>query len=383
MHIVYLYPHFTYPGGAGIFVLETAKRLRKKGIHISIITQTVTTDIVEKYKGLDFRCIGGPLPNTISFWMQYLLIYKKVERILDEINPDFVFPHVFPANYWGFLYKKHNPKVPCFWFCQEPSAFIHDIQIIDGLPILMRFLAKVSNPLMKLIDQNLVNYADYVFVNSDYSYNQCKKTYNLSKIERIYPGLDITEFPPYPPEKEDFFLCVSRLTKFKRIDIVIRALYHLKQKGVNIKLIIAGDGEEMNNLKTQSDKLGLSNKIFFLGKIERDLLISYYSKAIAVIFPSVNEPFGIVPIEAQAAWTTVIATKSGGPVESIVDGTTGYLIIPGSDSELENRMQYLISNKHIAIQMGINARKRVGDKFSWDQSCEQLFHAFTYYENNK
>jgi len=379
MHVVYLYPHFTYPGGAGIVVLETAKRLVEQGIEVSIIAQTGASDLSQRYPGIKFRFVGGPLPNTISYWVNYFRTYKRVEEILDRIHPDLVFPHVFPANYWGFLYKRHNPKIPCVWFCHEPSAFVHDRQVIDGLSNPMRFFARSSTPLMKVIDTNLASYADYVLVNSKYTAERYRKIYGISETEVIYPGVDISEFPICPAEKEGYILCVSRLTKFKRIDLVLDALSFLKQSGFNKNLVIVGDGEEKENLMEQSQKLGLADTVTFTGKVTRDLLISYYAKAQCIVFPSVDEPFGIVPVEAQAAWTPVIATRSGGPMESVVDGETGFLVEPNSVDELAEKILYLDQNREVVESMGISGRKNVETMFSWEKATGQILEVFTRY----
>lgn len=381
MHVVYLHPHFTHPGGAGVFVLETAKRLVKEGIKVSIIAQAGASDLPQRYPGIQFRYVGGSLPNTISYWVNYFRIYKRVERILDEIHPDIVFPHVFPANYWGFLYKKHNPEIPCIWFCHEPSAFVHERKVIDGLPNLMRFLARFSNPLMKRIDTNLVSYADCALVNSKYTAQRYRKIYGISEPEVVYPGVDISEFPTCPTEKDDYVLCVSNLTKFKRIDLVLDSLSLLKQRGVCKRLVIVGDGEEKENLIKQSRKLNLADMVTFTGKVNRDLLISYYARAQCVVFPSVGEPFGIVPIEAQAAWTPVVATRSGGPLESVIDEETGFLVEPNSVEELAERILYLAQNREIAESMGISGRKNVESKFSWEKASEQLIEVFTRYDH--
>jgi glycosyltransferase involved in cell wall biosynthesis len=379
MHVVYLHPHFTYPGGAGIFVLETAKRLVKKGVKVTIITQTGTPEILNKYPDIHFKFVGGPLPNTFSYWLQYLIIYKKVERILDEIKPEIIFPQVFPANYWGFLYKKHNPKIPCIWFCHEPSAFVHEMRFINGLPFPMRIFAKISNPIMKILDKKFVSYADYILVNSNFTATRCKKIYGSSKTETIYPGVSIEEFPDNPVKKENYILCVSRLSKFKNIALVIKSIFFLKKKGNGIKLIIIGDGEEKENLILQSEKLGLTENIFFSGKLDRELLISYYSRALCVVFPSIEEPFGIVPIEAQASGTPVIAMKSGGPMETIVDGESGFLIQPDSLDELVEKISFFIQNPMIAESMGITARKTILKKFTWDKTTEQLMDVLKRY----
>lgn len=379
MHVVYLHPHFTYPGGAGNFVLETAKQLVEQGVQVSIIAQSGAPEIIQRYPEIHFVFVGGPLPNTVSYWVNYFRIYKKVEKILDEIGPDIIFPQVFPANYWGFLYKKHNPEIPCIWYVHDLNAFVHDLRVIDGLPNPMRFFAGVSNPLMKGIDTHLVSCADYVLVNSRFTAEQSRKIYGISGNQVIYPGVDLTEFPSYPAEKEDYVLCVSRLTRFKRIDLVLSAISLLKQKGIDKKLVIVGDGEEKEHLLVQTQRLGLKDSVTFTGKLSRDLLISYYARAQCVVFPSVDEPFGIVPIEAQAAWTPVIAARSGGPMESIIDGESGFLVKPGSVEEITDKILYLSKNKEAAKSMGISARKNVSAVFSWEKASEQLLEVFTRY----
>jgi glycosyltransferase involved in cell wall biosynthesis len=381
MHVVYLHPHFTYPGGAGTVVLETAKRLVKMGVKVTVITQSGDAEILKAYKEIHFEFTEGPLPNTLSFWIHYFMIYNKVERILDAINPDIIFPQVFPANYWGFLYKKHNPKIPCIWYAHDANVFINDSRWINGLQFPMRFFAKMSNPIMKLFDKKMVSYADYILTNSDFTGNLCKKIYGITKTETIHPGIDINEFPDIPGHKENYILSVSRLESFKHIDIVIQSIFLLKKKGKTIKLIIIGDGPEKKNLIRQSESLGLTENVIFTGWVNQELLIPYFSKSLCVVFPSTDEPFGIVPIEAQAAGTPVIATKSGGPMESIIDGKSGFLIQPDSTDELMEKILIFSQNPSLAESMGIFGRKNVSDKFSWDNTSQKLLEVFTRYSH--
>ena len=381
MHVVYLYPHFSYPGGAGKVVLETAKRLVKMGVKVSIIAQSGNSEILKGYPGIQFEFIGGPLPNSLSYWIRYFGIYKRVEKILDTISPDIIFPQVFPANYWGFLYKKHNPNIPCIWFCHDPNAMVNDFRVINGLPAPMRFFATLSNPIIKFFDKKMISRADAIIVNSNFTAIRCKMIYGILKTETAYPGVDINEFPIAPEDKERYFLCVSRLDYCKRIDLVIKSVFLMKKKEKPIKLVIVGDGSEKKKLVRQSEKLGLSENVFFLGMIDRERLIPLYAKALCVVFPSIDEPFGIVPIEAQAAWTPVIASKTGGPTESIVDGETGFLINPDSSDELMDKILYFMQNPSIAESMGISSRKNVSDNFTWEKTSEKLLEVFTRYVN--
>lgn len=109
-----------------------------------------------------------------------------------------------------------------------------------------------------------------------------------------------------------YFLVVSRLVKYKKVDLVIETF---NQLGWNLK--IAGVGREMRVLKEK----GKSN-IEFLGQLTDEELIGYYQNCQAVIYPQ-EEDFGLVPLEAQACGKPVIVFSGGGALETVVEGKTG------------------------------------------------------------
>jgi glycosyltransferase involved in cell wall biosynthesis len=233
---------------------------------------------------------------------------------------------------------------------------------------------------MKHVDKKMISRADCILSNSDFTACRAVKLYGIPLPKTIYPGVNITDFPEAPVKKEGYFLCVSSLSKFKNIGQVIQTIFLLKQKGISVKLIIIGEGPEKRQLEQQAEQSGLAENIIFTGSIQpRRTLYSYYARASCVVFPSIDEAFGIVPLESMAAWTPVIAYNSGGPVESIVDGESGFLIHPGSTGELEEKMLFFIQNPSIAESMGISARKNVSRKFSWDTTREQLSAVFSRY----
>ncbi len=113
-------------------------------------------------------------------------------------------------------------------------------------------------------------------------------------------------------ETQDYFLIVSTLASYKRIDIAIEACNKLQ-----VPLKIAGSGSAERQLQQLAGPTAT-----FLGHQDESQLRDLYSSARAVIFPG-DEDFGIVPLEAQACGTPVIAYRSGGALETIIDGTTG------------------------------------------------------------
>lgn len=115
-----------------------------------------------------------------------------------------------------------------------------------------------------------------------------------------------------PSLNKNYFLVVSRLVAYKRIDIVIEAF-----KRLNLPLVVIGDGDKYEELRSLA---GPNTK--FLQKVDDTVLAEYYQNAIAVVFPT-YEDFGLVPIEAQWCGTPVIAYAKGGAVETVIPGRTG------------------------------------------------------------
>lgn len=368
MNILYFHPHFTYPGGAGKFVLETGERLAKMGHNVTVLAQSGDEAIIGDYPNIEFKFIGGPLPNTISHWLQYPILMKRIFETTKEMDIDVIFPHVFPANYWGFLFKRKYPDIPCVWYCHEPSAFVHNYDIIAGLNEPMKTLAYLSNPLMKLVDKYLVEYSDLILTNSNFTSSNISKIYGKSSIV-VYPGVDISKFKP-SEEKENFIFSIGRLTKFKRMDLLLRTMTQLKDK--DIDLYIGGDGEYKENLIFLANELGISSNVTFLGKLPEDKLNYYYSKSKVVVFPTNKEPFGIVPIEAMAAGTPVIANKSGGVTESVRDGVTGYLVDLNDVHKLAIKIENLFVNNELCSHLSKNARLHIENNFTWDIAANKL-----------
>ena len=131
--------------------------------------------------------------------------------------------------------------------------------------------------------------------------------------EVIYPPVD-TDFytPGEDNKKEDFYLIVSALVPYKKIDLAVEAFSRL-----NKKLLIIGDGPERKKLEKRSKK-----NIQFLGWQSNESIRGSYRKAKALIFPG-EEDFGIVPVEMQACGGVVIAFGKGGALETVKDMETG------------------------------------------------------------
>jgi glycosyltransferase involved in cell wall biosynthesis len=132
----------------------------------------------------------------------------------------------------------------------------------------------------------------------------------------VYPPVDTQFFTPRPNTVSDYYLVVSALEPYKRVDLAIQAAARLGRR-----LVIAGRGTQMRMLKRLAD-VSLGSRVEFTGWVSDDRLRDLYRGCRALLFPGL-EDFGMCPVEAQACGRPVIAYGAGGALESVLPGTTG------------------------------------------------------------
>jgi len=155
---------------------------------------------------------------------------------------------------------------------------------------------------------------DVILVNSAHVAGRVRRWWGRSS-EILHPPVDIERFYPDPSvSREDFFLLAGRLVPYKRPEVAVAAA-----RRAGVRLVVAGEGRSR---RTAEHLAGPG--IEFLGEVEDETLVDLYRRCTAVVFPG-EEDFGLVPIEAQACGTPVIALRAGGACESVIDGVTGLL----------------------------------------------------------
>ncbi|TES89992.1 MAG: glycosyltransferase family 4 protein [Candidatus Cloacimonadota bacterium] len=176
---------------------------------------------------------------------------------------------------------------------------------------------------IRLWDENTSRRPDIIVTISKTVSKRIEKFYGIKPM-LIYPPVNTDFFTPDKKvKKEDFFIIVSRLRPYKRIDIAISAFNDMK-----FPLLIIGEGSLKGNLNRSANR-----NIQFLGKRSDEEIRSFYRRAKAVIFPTF-EDFGIVPLEAGACGTPVIAFKGGGAKETVKEGKNGVFFFPQTSEAL-------------------------------------------------
>lgn len=377
--LLFIHPHLTYPGGGTKFILEIGRDLVKSGFNVGILSIRATPEIKQSYPEIKFFDFGGPLSSKMAHWLTYPLVQYRVSRYISRLKPKVIFPQSFPSNLWALSYKMFHKQLPCVWYCHEPSAFIHDVNRIRELKVPIKYAAIISNPIFQLLDRMLAGNADIILTNSHFSVSQIKKIYHRDA-EVLYPVfLDKNKFK-FQPQKEDYFFTFGQLTRFKRFDLAIRAMSIVKTKsGKAITLKIGGEGSEKDNLIRLVNELGLQDIVKFIGIIPENELATLLGKAKIVVYTSINEPFGLIPLEAMCCGTPVIANDSGGPKETVVDGETGFLFRSGDHNDLAEKILLILNNPQLAERLSFSARKHIENNFDRTNTVRRLYEIFSPY----
>lgn len=163
----------------------------------------------------------------------------------------------------------------------------------------------------RIWDARTANGVDHWIANSQFIARRIKKIYGVTATV-VNPPVKLERFE-IKTEKDDFYLVASRLVPYKRIPLVVEAFSRTPDR----KLVVIGDGPDMANVKAKAGP-----NVTVLGYQPDDVLSDYLTRARAFIFAA-EEDFGIMPLEAQACGTPVIAYGRGGALETVVDGETG------------------------------------------------------------
>src|SRR3989344_3209299 len=214
----------------------------------------------------------------------------------------------------GIITKPHTRHV-CL--CLTPPRFLWDDsqKFVEefGYPKLIRNILPPFISYLRVWDREASYRVDEFWAISDFIKERIRKYYPKDT-EIVYPPVDVSRFylQPTTYNLQPYFLMVGRLVAYKRFDLGVKAFNKL---GFSLKIV--GTGPELKKLKRVAN-----DNIEFLGLVSDNCLADLYSKAQALVFPQ-EEDFGIVPLEALASGRPVIAFRSGGAVETIVEGKTG------------------------------------------------------------
>jgi glycosyltransferase involved in cell wall biosynthesis len=381
---------FEYPpnlvGGAGTYARYIVKELAKLGHEIHVITprgkewkEEGTNDGIS-FHGV--RNLNLPYFSAVSSML-------KLRPVISAIN----------RNIGGFDILQENSQHAfqlLFQFLPRQILPIPHVVTVHSLSY-QTTSAGQSSFLRRLSDRGEENYvtefserailpkADKLIANSFYTKNVLISQYGIqdSKIKVIYMGHTELELKdsdaktarslPMPSTiKEPILLFVGRLVRRKGLLNLLKAAGELKLRNVGFKLIIVGTGPEENLCRYQVKELKLERHVIFTGFVDDHTLKELYKASDVVTVPSINEPFGLVVVDAMFAGKPIVASKTGGIPEIVEDRANGLLVDPQNTEAYADALQHFLQHRETSIKIGRVNRIKAAEKFTWKACAQQL-----------
>ncbi len=260
------------------------------------------------------------IPFITKFYSPLRLIAPHAFSKLDLSSYDLI---ISSSNSYHAKSIRPPAKALHFCYCHTPARSLYGFDTSSNWQKqkLISFFGNLINHFLRLTDYQAAQKVNQIIVNSAIVQARVKKYWRRKSII-IYPPValvdQVNNQTLVSSENRKYFLFVGRLNYAKHPEIALQACLDL-----NLPLKIIGQGPLTEYLKDIIKKDGRNHQIEFLGAVDDQQLIDCYAHARALIFPAVDEDFGITPIEAMALGTPVISHRSGGPLETIVEHKTG------------------------------------------------------------
>jgi glycosyltransferase involved in cell wall biosynthesis len=249
------------------------------------------------------------LPALERRFRQYFMLYPFAIEGFDLKQYDLIFSS--SSGYAKGVKRRRNAVHVCY--CHTPMRWVWRYDDYVERENFGRIARTLLPPLLHYLrkwDLRASRRPDYYIANSHVVAQRIKKIYGRESIV-IPPPIDVQRFH-LAEEIGDYYLVLSRLTPYKRIDLAVKAATRL-----NRQLVVIGDGPARAELEKMAGP-----SVRFLGRQSDAMVALYAARCRALLFPG-EEDFGMTPLEVNAAGRPVIAYRRGGALETVVDGATG------------------------------------------------------------
>ncbi|MGW8267266.1 MAG: glycosyltransferase family 4 protein [Longimicrobiales bacterium] len=166
-------------------------------------------------------------------------------------------------------------------------------------------------------------------------------------------------------------LYLGRLKRYKRVDLILRAVARLREEVDGIRLLIAGRGDHEGSLRALAERLGLGETVSFLGYVSEEEKVRLFRSSWVHVLTSPKEGWGISALEAAACGTPTVASDSPGLRDVVLDGKTGTLVRHGDVGALAEALVGILRSPPTRLSMAREARS-FAEGFSWEGSARQM-----------
>lgn len=368
-------------GGISRVVHDLSHRLIKDGHDVTVITyRDGDTPYFEEDSGVKVHRVDNFMitPNNFIDWVMQLnfnMIARAGEIVAKDGNFDIIHAHDWLTAYAGRTIKTAY-SIPLV-------STIHATEAGRN--------SGINSEMQKYINDTewmLTYESSEVIVNSNYMKSELQRLFGLpfEKINVVPNGVNLNAFNgierdydfrrQYAMDNEKIILFMGRLVYEKGVQHLISAMPKILSYYNDSKLLIAGKGGMIDELKSQANALGLNNKIYFTGYLNSKNVQKMYKCADISVFPSTYEPFGIVALEAMLSGTPVVVSDIGGLNEIVNHGVNGMKSYAGNANSLADSILSLLYDYKLCDTITKNAKIKVKNEYNWTKIAQDTH--FTY-----
>jgi glycosyltransferase involved in cell wall biosynthesis len=326
MKIAIVHDYLNQYGGAERVVEALHELFPEAPIYTSVY---LPAEMPESFTRMDIRTsFMQRFPWMKRHFKKYLMFFPKAIESFDFTGYDLI---LSSSSGWA-KGAKHNAGCLHICYCYTPMRWVWSYQRYierENIPKLAEIILKYYIKRLKKWDLQTNSRVDRFVAISKLIQDRIMNSYNRDSVV-IYPPVETSRFT-IAEKLGDYYLLVSRLNTYKRVDIVIQAFNQL-----GLPLVVIGEGPD----KAHLEKIAKPN-IKFLGRVSDTVVNEHCAQCQAFIFPG-EEDFGIAPVEAMAGGRPVVAYAAGGALETVVDGLTGVFFkeqTPAAIVEAVKKMQ--------------------------------------------
>ena len=282
--------------------------------------------------------------------MRFLPLMDRAWRAFDLSGFDLV----ISSNHASAKNVRVPSRIPHVCYCHTPMRYAWDPSFLQGEEIgaITQRIAPLATAWLRRVDRKRAAGPDVFVANSTFVAARIRQAYGRESTV-IHPPVHVEEFLGNARDPGDAYLVFGRVVPYKKVGIAVEACERLGRP-----LLVAGDGRDLAHVRQLA-----GNRTTFLGHVGDDDVPRLFAEARALLFPGL-EDFGIVPVEAQAAGLPVVAFGEGGARDSVVDGQTGVLYVPGSVQALCDAIEQFEDRRFDDAVLRENARRFSAQTFA-------------------